>query len=412
MKRHRFTVLLITFALAIMPFMVLNASANPGSRIDALYALFAENWEPNEGAYSNIGSEAPRLEATHAAAVVFDDWGTFDTRPPNAEIVRMKNFTRKVQWRSGGEEAWRYGGFGPFIAGPPTVEMAFLGAETWEIYTRQEGIPNLDDIEINATAACLFINSTQSLNGGFVRIVDPEAAVNENDTDVVSTFYALYALDTMIAAAAELEDDPPFTSLDDILMNRTKTEEFILSCRDGNAFKLGPNSLVAGVTPTAAALMALEILGRRTSLPGLAAVNSWLLDRQVAESEGLEYFGGFTEGILTNDTNMISTYWALRVLNMGGVIDAVNVSSAAQFILDCQAEDGSWGIVPGQEVGLFDYAAMAVRSLRYLGDEYSARLHEPFPFETDPLAVDWRLIFIIAFLIAALLIALIALRMD
>jgi prenyltransferase beta subunit len=408
MKKSRLTVLAITVALVIMPVMIQTASANPGSRIDALYALFALNWEPLEGAYSNIGSEAPRLEGTHAAAVVFDDWGTFDTRPPGAEIVRMKNFTRKVQWRSGGEESWRYGGFGPFIAGGPTAKTAFLAAETWEIYTQQSNIPNIEDVEINATAACIYINSTQSVNGGFVRNTDPDSSINENDTDIVSTFYALYTLDSMITAAAELEEDPPFTSIDDILLNRTKTEVYITSCQDGNAFKLTPDSLVAGVTPTAAAIMALDILGRQVDV----SIVNWLVDRQVSEADGLDDFGGFSEGILTNDTNLVSTYWALRALHVSGAIDAVNASSAAQFILDCQAEDGSWGIVPGVEVGLFDYAAMAVRSLRFLGDEYSARLHEQFPHEAGVPLIDWRLLFIIVFLVAALIIALIALRMD
>ncbi|MHA2432858.1 MAG: prenyltransferase/squalene oxidase repeat-containing protein, partial [Candidatus Thorarchaeota archaeon] len=198
--------------------------------------------------------------------------------------------------------------------------------------------------------------------------------------------------------------------IDDWLLNRTAITEWILSCREGDAFKLSPASDVAGVTATAAAMMALNILEALPSLAETQSITDWVLARQVVSSEGDVSVGGFEESLKSNDTNVASTYWALETLDLFGRIDEVDDELAATFILDSQAADASWGLVPGIEVGRLYYAHYAIRSL-YLLDQLDM-LNEEDP-NSPPLPIfDWKFALVIGIIVVAAVGGFMSVRMD
>ncbi|MHA2134821.1 MAG: prenyltransferase/squalene oxidase repeat-containing protein [Candidatus Thorarchaeota archaeon] len=402
MNKVKATGLALALSLMFLSMVAQPATANPGSRLDSLLALMAENFDAaGERGYSLVGTVASRVEATYPAAFILDELTYMAQRPPYPigpdGIVGMKNFTQKLQWFSGGEDSARYGGISPFIAGEPDMAATFYGIQLWQIMNKHNDVPGMLDVEdINATSLLFYVNKSQSVDGGF-------GLTAVRSPDIVSTYMALYVIDAM-------EDETTVWTIDDILLNRTKTVEWILSCREGDAFKLNPASSIPGVTPTAAALKALEILGE---IPGLVSelqdVRNWVLDRQVSEEEGGEFFGGFEEGHLTNDTNIVSTFYAIKALGVLSVIPT-NVTNAARFIADCQAANGGWGNVPGLDVGTLEFAAFAIDSLSKL-DSVNL-LYEEDPNNPAGALIDWRVLLVVGFVIVAVIIAFVSLRME
>ncbi len=382
---------LILVAIAVQP-----ASANPGTRRESLTYFLSNRYDAAEGGYSLTGQTVSRVESTEAGALILNDLGYLSARPPMIDLVKMKNFTQKLQWMSGGASHERYGGFCAYIAGPASVEYTHLALQLWTIMGQHSDVPRMDQVVINVTAALLYINKTQTSSGGF-------GTTTGSSPDLVSTYHALWSLDALL----KLKTDETWEKW---LRNRTATVEWILSCRVGDSFKLSPGSTITGTEPTAAAVLALDILGELSSVTGLDGIKNWILGRQVIEPTRGEFQGGFEEGYLTNDTNLVSTYYALNSLVALEALSECNETAVARFIIDCQAADGSWGSVPGLSVGTLPNVALAVESLVILSE--TGLLLEEDPNNPTPPLLDWRVLVVAGILIVALAAALVSMRMD
>ncbi len=408
MKKVQVVCITIVALLIAMPLVINSASANPNSRWDTLKTFMDNHYDDpvaknGEGGFTTAGSQVSMLYPTVGAVMVYQEKDMLSIRPPVFDLVSAKNFTQKLQWKSGGESYDRWGGFSLYIAGPVSIKNSYWAIQMWETLNQQTGIPGMENVKsINATSALIYANKTQTESGGF-------GATSGAEPDLLSTFYALNVMNAMTDMAQ--------VPLDNWLWNETTTVNWILSCRDGDAFKLSPASDIPSVSATAAALLALNEIQKLTVITpsDQQAIENWILARQVKTSTSDEYVGGFTESILTNDTNLESTYFALQALNLVGGIDSVNASAAASFILDCQAADGAWGLTPGTDTGSLFYAALALQSLKVLdptNGTYMNMLNQEDPNNPAPPLVDWRLLFVALFIVAAFVIAVVALRMD
>ena len=400
MKKVQIACTAVILALVAVTFMSIPVSAAP-TRWDSLNAFMEESYDTVEGGYTVPDSEASRLLPTFGAMTIFSEREQLSFRPPVTDLISVRNLTRKFQWKSGGEDFERYGGFSSFIAGPVSMENSYYGIQLWETLNGNDDIPGFSDVEpINATAALIFINKTQTQSGGFGNY-EGEAP------NLVSTFYALYIMDAMTVMSGE--------SWSTWLLNETATIEFILSCRHNNGFKLSPTSNIVSLTATAAGIMALDIMSETSQIPTdeQQDMRDWILSLQdTDESDGI--VGGFQESDMTNDTNLMSTFHALEALTILGGIPSLNASSASSFIANCQAGNGGWGTVPGLEAGTLFNAGIALKALRMLDPSgtYLSLINEIDPNNPDTVLIDWRLLFVVVFIIAALVIALIALRLD
>jgi len=324
-------------------------------------------------------------------------------RPPVVDMVKLLNFTRKLQWKSGGEEYERWGGFSLYIAGPVSIENSYWSIVMWDILQEQSNIPNMDTISaLNASSALIYVNKTQTASGGFGSFEGAPA-------DIISTYYALYVLSAML--------DITGGDLDEVMWNVTRTVDWILSCREGNAFKLTPESSVPGISATAAALLALDEINQLSVLSPTDQqdIRNWIIDRQVTETDAEEYLGGFTESILTNDTNLESTYHALEIISLLGGLSTIDTDSAAGFVIDCQSADGAWGNAPGTLEGSLFYAGLALRTLNLLDpvdQSYRNMIYEVNPNVPLTPLIDWRVLFIAVLIISAMVVAILALRWD
>jgi prenyltransferase beta subunit len=384
MRSIKIAAVTIAVALVVLTLVAQPVSANPTTRSQSLRAYLDENYDSIEGGYTLPDQQASYVDATFGALSIFDDWDLLGARPPVIDFLRMKNFTQKLHWTLVGETAERYGGFGKYIAGPVEQQSAFDAINMFDLLSQDvlSDIPNMDTVVFNGTAALIWINQTQTESGGFSDQVD-------NSPDLVSTFYALNSIEISLETS---EDD----TWEKWLWNSTATAEWILSCREGDGFKLSPESNIAGVTATVAAVLALTIL----------------VDRQVISSEYSVFVGGFEESILTNDTNVASTYWALRALDLLGGLASVDADLASRFIVDCQAADGSFALIPDADTGSLYYSSYAIKALSYLGTEYENLMQEEDPNNPPPPLIDWRWGLILAIIVVAAVGGLYALRMD
>ncbi|MCK4279282.1 MAG: hypothetical protein KAW94_01770 [Candidatus Thorarchaeota archaeon] len=396
MKKVQVAGLLIAVAILAMAFTTMPTAAIPATRFESLNTYLTDRYDAAEGGYNLDGEGTSRIEATYSAAVLWDAIGYLDARPPTVDLVKMANFTQKTQWDTVGESSDRYGGFGSYIAGPVGVKVTHEAIALWKIVTAQSGIPGLPDIEINATAALMFINKTQTTSGGFSNEVGGNA-------DIVSTYLALDVIET-------LASETPWT-LDSLLLNKTGTIVWILNCKEGDAYKLSPASTTAGVTPSAAALLSLSFLDALPAASAIQATKTWIMNRQDLNPSIVELTGGFEEGVLTNDTNLLSTYYALKTMDLLDAIEEVN-ETVTQFVMNCQSLDGAWANAPGFEVGFVQFISNAMQCLTLLEENHLTLLSMAHPGTPSAPLVDWRLLFVVLFMVAAIIVGIVALRLD
>ncbi len=398
MKHIKTAGIIIASALIILSMCVQPATANPGTRWDSLWGFLKDNYDDVEGGYHLVGKEASNIMASYPAALILEDMGLLDDRPPVIDLVKIKNFTNKVQWLAVSQSEERYGGLGPFIAGTPTMESTYYAIRLRELIDPQTDIPNINLVkEINSTAMLQWVNRSQSVHGGFS---------NEQGKapDLLSTYRALYLI-TNYASKTNW-------TVDDLLLNKTKTLEWIMDCQDGNAFKLSPGSALPSITATTAALLSLDLLDHLSDLGNAVQnIRDWILDRQTNSSVTADYYGGFEEGVLTNDTNVVSTYYAVVALDLLGTTPR-NISAVADFLLQCQTSDGGFAIVPNGDVGNMLYSGMVIHILKLLGDEYTSLLYGPDPLNPSPPLIDWRVLFVISLIMLAAIVAIVSLRRD
>ncbi|TFH04520.1 MAG: hypothetical protein E4H14_14540, partial [Candidatus Thorarchaeota archaeon] len=180
----------------------------------------------------------------------------------------------------------------------------------------------------------------------------------------------------------------------------------------GDGFKLSPESDTIGVTATAAGIMALGLLPSISTVPGLQAATDWVLARQIEDYVDEDCIGGFEEGVSTGDPNFVTTYFALKLLESAGGLVSVNQTTVTDFILNCQVEDGSWGYIPGAEVGSLVYAGQACELLDIIGNAVSILASSEDPYSPGGFILDWRYIVVIGIVLVAIVIAVVSVRRD
>ncbi len=402
MKNVKAATLFVILALVTISIAIQPASANPTTRQQSLKAYIDERYDEGvtESGYVLVNGESKRVEATYGAVTSLDYLGYLAYRPPIINMAIVKNFTWKLQWKPPlSEDDSRFGGFSRFISGIPDIESTFMAVKLYEILWGHETSSNpplnMDDVEINGTRTIFYASKAQAASGGF----GPQEGTSP---EMMSTYQAIYT----IYSLAQIESDRGYPVTVTDFFNKSAVISWIQSCRVGDAFKLSPASQGVGVTPTAAAVLTLGMLGETVS--GINAISNWILGRQI-EDDSI-FAGGFEEANQTADPNIVSTYYALRVLELTNRLDEVN-STVTEFILDSQAVDGAWGFVPEQEDGSLEYAALAMEALDMFGNV------QTFMAEEDPNNIgepmfDWRYGLIIIIFIVAVVLGVIALRLD
>jgi prenyltransferase beta subunit len=160
--------------------------------------------------------------------------------------------------------------------------------------------------------------------------------------------------------------------------------------------------------------MSLSIFQSVLTIPGLQASNNWIIERQLFDADSPDFNGGFEEGNGTLDANFVTTYYALKALNVTGALSAINETAVIDFILNCQAVDGSWGYIPGEEEGSLVYAGQACEALNMVRDGDAAAILAAAQDPNTPggFFLDWRLFVVGGILLVALVLAIVNLRMD
>ncbi len=401
---NKVKVITITFAVLLV---LIAASAQPvaaASRYDTLNSYISGRYDAEKGGYSPPSDGVVRVDATYGAILALDELGILDSRPPPVNLAKALDSLIDRQWASNRADnaldRERYGGFSEYLVGPVTMEMTYMGMILYQKLKAQSDYPGISTIDINTTALLIYVNRTQSANGGF-------SSKPNITTDIVSTYQALTILDLL---------DEYNSSLNawDWLTNETATLAWINDCRQGDAFKLSPDSYTSSLTATAAGIMSLGYFQNVLSIPGLQAANSWILERQILEAESPDFTGGFEEGNGTADVNLASTYYALKALDFSGADLSVNESAVTDFILDCQAADGSWGYVPGEEVGSLMYAGQACELLNIIshGDAGDILASSEDPNVPSGFILDWRFFVVGGIIVVALVLAVVSLRWD
>ena len=394
-------------AIALAFTLVLVASATQpvaaASRYESLTSYMTDRYDTVRGGYNLPFDGVARVNPTYAAFSIMSEVGALAQRPPPISVPLALAFVENHQWIHGDEnEEVSFGGFSDYLLGPTSSEVNYDGLLLWSILKdpSMNDIPDISDYDINATANAFWINKTVSVDGvyGNVQGADPE---------LISTFQALTSFRI-------LDDLYPLDNAWDTYVNETAVLAWIDSCRDGDSYKLSPDSSRTSVSATAAAILAYEAIDPISSVPGQSNVQSWLLDRQVLEHDGPEFVGGFEEGNSTDEPNILSTYYALSALDSLNALTNINETAAQSFILNCQAADGSLGNIPGFEEGSLLYASYVVQMLNM----------EPFdgaliilsssvdPGSIGVSAFDWRVIVVIGIVVVAAVLALYTLRMD
>jgi prenyltransferase beta subunit len=395
MKRLRVVTLAIALAFVVMAFSIQPAAA--ASRYDTLRSYMNERWDPVRGGYS-LPDDVVRVDETYGAIVIMDETGTLAQRPPPVDITSVLNFTATYQLLTGDETEPRYGGFMEFLLGPVTAERTHWGMLLWQILKNEPNIPGSENEHINETAVLVFVNKTQTASGGFS--AEPNVA-----PDIVSTYHSL-------ATLAILDEMYPSLNAWSWLHNETATLEFIESCRDDNGFKLSPISDRIGITPTAAGLLALDVLNELSTYTHAGSMSTWILERQVLSFDVSEFIGGFEEANATGDPNLQSTYWAVNALEATGASDQINQTIMQSFVLNCQLESGVFGTAPGVSSGNLVLSSYAVEILAFIGSPSNILASSADPYSTNPAWLDWRLIVIGLIALLAVALALLSIRMD
>lgn len=395
--------MVVTFAFAFMLVLLAASAQNvaAASRSDSLRSYINGRYDAERGGYSPPSDSVVRVSSTYGAILALNELGLLDNRPPPINLTKALDSLVIRQWTTNGDnelDQSRYGGFSEYLAGPVAMDMTYMGIILLSMLKEQSDYPGMNKLNINSDAVLIYVNKTQTDIGGF-------SSQPEQDPDIISTYQALYIINFLDTYNSSLN---AWTWL----RNETATLEWINSCKAGNAYKISPEDKLPSVTASAAAVLALSLLPSVSSVPGLQDTVNWILARQVMHADESDYSGGFEEGVSTGDPNFVSTYYALKALDYAGAIPLVNSTAAISFILNCQTEDGSWGFIPDTTTGNLVFAGQACELLNILGNAVNILGSAPNPFASSGVVIDWRTIVIVGILFGALIIALVALRID
>jgi len=392
----------IAIALAFM-FVLVAVSAQPvsaASRSDSLRSYISERYDAVRGGYSPPSDSVVRVDATYGAVLAYNELGLLSSRPPPVNLTKVLDSIVLRQWLTNEPESdldkKRYGGFSEYLIGPVTMAMTFKGVQAFEMLREQADYPGITSVEFDEDALLSYINRSLSTSGGF-------SSIPENSPDIVSTYQALYILDYL---------DTTYGLSIDATWNESATLEWINNCRVGDAFKLSPISDTAGVTATSAGILALSLHPSDPTITALQDAVDWVLARQILEGPDDRFVGGFEEGIQTDDVNFQTTYNALKLLEFANALVSVNETLVVDFILNCQVEDGSWGFIPGANVGTMVFAGQACELLNMFGSAANTLASSEDPFSPGGFVLDWRYLIVAGIVIAALVIAVVMVRRD
>ncbi len=406
MTRMKAAGLLLAMMFVSMALLTPPVSANPATRLESVHSYLNDHYDTTEGGYSLKAEKLSRAEPTFSALFALNEFGDIATRPPSINLTKTKEFINHLQWTRIKEKEDKYGGFSSAIAVTPSVMSTYYALRAWQILSLHNDYIGMTEVEINETAALVYLNRTFTDEGSFASNVGEQGSL-------LTTYMAVYSID-YLARLIEEEDGTPYQKTMDKWLNESAVVDYVLSCQSGDAFKPTPDASVPGVTPTAAALLTLDILDRLNAVGDLQGVRDWLLARQVVTPTAGEYVGGFTEGYLTNDTNLMSTYYALKALDvLNAITNYVNVSLVEDFVISCQAADGAWALSPDSPEGETTYIGIAIEALTLLPDvNVVTALSVEDPNNRSPPAIDWRWIAVAVPLVLALVAGLVALRLD
>ncbi|MBY8996586.1 MAG: hypothetical protein KGD60_02555 [Candidatus Thorarchaeota archaeon] len=399
MKRVKVIAIALAFTFVLLAFTAQPVAA--ASRYDSLMSYMNGRYDTVRGGYSIPGEGVTRVDPTYGAISIMNEVGTIDNRPPPISVTTVMNFIVTHQWFTGDEdEEPRFGGFSDYLLGPVTNGGNYRGLVTWEILMEQSDIPGTEDYSINATSNLLWINKTQTASGGFG--IETGAS-----PDLLSTAYALMSIrliDTLY----------PLENAWNWLQNETATVEWIESCKNGVAYMLHPNSELAGVTATTAAVLAYRALDPFAAVPDSVNILSWLQSRQILDHERPEFIGGFEEGNGTLEPNLQSTYFGFKALETLTAFTTVNISAAESFILNCQSLDGSFAIAPGFSTGKLIYSGYAceILSMADFDGALSILSASEDPNSPGGTGFEWRTLVIVGIVVVALVLAVLAVRAD
>ncbi|MBN2230490.1 MAG: hypothetical protein JW779_12960 [Candidatus Thorarchaeota archaeon] len=402
MRRVKVVTIAIAFMIVLIAFTAQPAAA--ATRAESLTTYISGRFDVERGGYSPPSDDVVRVDATYGAILALDSLEILNNRPPPVNLTDVLEALIDRQWTSnvaGNDlDKKRYGGISEYLLGPVSNAMTLMGIELLLMLKAQADYPDILTIDVNTTAILVFVNKTQTTSGGFC------STTGENP-DIVSTYQAL----TIIQLLDEYDEE---LNAWDWLANETKTMEWIESCRVGDAFKLNPNSVTPGVTPTAAGIMAFATLPSQsmTTVPDLQAALAWIQARQVDEADLVEYIGGFEEGNATGDPNFTSTYYALKVLDMADALTPVNESAVINFIMNCQAKDGSFGQLPNLVEGNLVNSGRACEMLNLFGSAVSILGSTIDPNTPGGVVLDWRLFVVVGIIVVALVFAILGVRQD
>lgn len=397
----------ITIAFAFMLVLV-AATAQPvaaASRSDSLRSYISGRYDEVRGGYSPPSDNVVRVDATYGAILALNELGSLTVRPPPVNLTKVLDSLIMRQWetdRQGNEtgiDYERYGGFSEYLVGPVTMNMDMMGTILLHLLKmkNQADYPGITAIDIDKDALLVHLNRAYRADGAF-------SAIPGRNPEIVSTYQALFIIDFLNTY------DVTLNAWD--IVNETATIEWINSCRSGDGFKLSPESDIIGVTATAAGIMALELLPSISTVPGLQAATNWVLARQIDDYVDEDFIGGFEEGVATGDPNFVTTYYALKMLESSGDLVSANQTTLKDFILNCQVEDGSWGYLPGAEVGSLVYAGQACELLNMIGNAANILASSEDPYSPGGFILDWRYVVVAGIILVALVIAVVSVRMD
>ncbi|TFG99111.1 hypothetical protein E4H12_03900 [Candidatus Thorarchaeota archaeon] len=402
MKRVK--VIIIAFAFMLV---LVAATAQPvaaASRSDSLRSYISGRFDVERGGYSPPSDNVVRVDATYGAILALDELGSLVARPPPVNLTKILNSLIIRQWNEDEDtndtnsiDYKRYGGFSEYLIGPVTMNMNMMGIILLDLLKNQADYPGITAIDINRTALKDHIIRTYTAEGAF-------SAIPGQNPEIVSTYQALFIIDYLNNHDVTLNAWG--------IVNETATIEWINSCRSGDGFKLSPESDTIGVTATAAGIMALDLLPSISTVPGLQAATDWVLARQIEDYVDEDFIGGFEEGVSTEDPNFKTTYFALKLLESSGDLVSVDQTTVTDFILSCQVEDGSWGYIPGAEVGSLVYAGQACELLNFIGDAASILASSEDPYSPGGFILDWRYLVLAGIIIVALVVAVVSVRRD
>ena len=397
----------ITIAFAFM-LVIVAASAQPvaaASRSDTLISYISGRFDAERGGYSPPLDSVVRVDATYGAILALNELGFLSTRPPPVNLTKVLGSLVIRQWsidatvadNETGIDYERYGGFSEYLAGPVTMKMNLRGIVLHDLLKVQTDYPGIIATDIDKDAMLVHMNRTLTDAGGFSRIPG-------YTPDMVSTYQALYIINSLN------ENDESLNAWD--IVNESATIEWINSCKVDDGFKLSPTSDTIGVTSTSAAIMALDLLPSVTTVPGIQEATNWVLARQMVDADNDQFIGGFEEGFDSGDPNFQSTYYALKLVDLAGALVSVNQTIATDFILNCQVEDGSWGFIPGVDIGTMVYAGQACELLNILGNAANILAASEDPNTPGGFVLDWRYLVIAGIIVMALVIAVVMVRRD